>query len=221
MHSGYGLSGSRGALNSGNYRDSCRPDLAEATGFSPRAAPPPARQAGCRRGIDTRGAARGWGTGRVVGIRFSSQSPCEACRATAVNEQIPARLRRAVIRRARVRCEYCRLAQLGQAATFHIDHIVPRAAGGRTMLENLALACVTCSLRKGMRQRAIDPQTGEEVPLFHPRQQDWPEHFRWEGVSVVGVTAAGRATVEALGMNRDVMLRIRTEERLLGRNPPN
>jgi HNH endonuclease len=138
-----------------------------------------------------------------------------------VNEHIPARLRRAVIRRARDRCEYCRLAQSGQAATFHIDHIVPRAAGGRTTSENLALACVTCSRRKGMRQHAIDPQTGVDVPLFHPRQQDWLEHFRWEGVGVVGVTATGRATVEALRMNRDVMLRIRTEEQLLGRHPPN
>lgn len=137
-----------------------------------------------------------------------------------MNEQIPARLRRAVIRRARDRCEYCRLAQSGQAATFHIDHIVPRAAGGQTTSENLALACVTCSLRKGMRQRAVDPQTGEEVSLFHPRHQDWLEQFRWEGVRVVGVTATGRATIEALGMNREVMLRIRNEEQSLGRHPP-
>ena len=64
-----------------------------------------------------------------------------------MNEHIPARLRREAIRRARDRCEYCRLAQTGQAATFHIDHIVPRAAGGRTISQNLALACVTCSLR--------------------------------------------------------------------------
>ena len=129
--------------------------------------------------------------------------------------------RRFVWARAKSRCEYCRLAQSGQAATFHIDHIVPRAVGGRTTSENLALACVTCSLRKGRRQHAMDSQTGAEVPLFHPRQQDWLEHFRWEGVGVVGVTATGRATVEALGMNRDVMLRIRTEEQLLGRHPPN
>jgi hypothetical protein len=137
-----------------------------------------------------------------------------------VNEHIPARLRQSVIRRAGDRCEYCRLAQSGQAATFHIDHIVPRAAGGRTTSENLALACVTCSLRKGMRQSAGDPETGDEVALFHPRRQDWCEHFCWEGVRVVGLTATGRATISALGMNRDVMLRIRAEEELVGRHPP-
>jgi 5-methylcytosine-specific restriction endonuclease McrA len=61
---------------------------------------------------------------------------------------IPARLRRLVVSRAGDRCEYCRLAQKGQEATFHIDHILPKMAGGRTAAANLALACVSCSLRK-------------------------------------------------------------------------
>ena len=58
---------------------------------------------------------------------------------------IPAELRRLVIHRAGGRCEYCRLAQAGQEATFHVDHIIPSAAGGPTVAENLALACVSCS----------------------------------------------------------------------------
>ncbi|MDZ4342267.1 MAG: HNH endonuclease signature motif containing protein [Candidatus Binatia bacterium] len=61
---------------------------------------------------------------------------------------IPARLRRLVVLRVGNRCEYCRLAQKGQEATFHVDHILPKAAGGRTTAANLALACVSCSLRK-------------------------------------------------------------------------
>ena len=36
---------------------------------------------------------------------------------------VPAELRRQVIFRAGDRCEYCGLAQEGQEATFHIDHI--------------------------------------------------------------------------------------------------
>jgi len=55
---------------------------------------------------------------------------------------IPTSLQRRVRLRASDRCEYCRLAQAGQEATFHIDHVVPRVAGGATALENLALACV-------------------------------------------------------------------------------
>ena len=65
-------------------------------------------------------------------------------------------LRREVIRRAGNRCEYCRLSQAGQEAAFHIDHIHPVAEGGETVLENLALACVSCSLRKAARRFARD-----------------------------------------------------------------
>ena len=82
---------------------------------------------------------------------------------------IPAFLRRLVKHRANGRCEYCRLSQAGQEATFHIDHIIPLADGGATTSDNLALACVSCSLRKGARRRAVDPQTGDSVNLFHPR----------------------------------------------------
>ena len=59
---------------------------------------------------------------------------------------IPPSLRADVERRAGGRCEYCRLSQLGQEATFHIDHVVPRAGGGPTAIENLALACGSRSL---------------------------------------------------------------------------
>ena len=86
--------------------------------------------------------------------------------------------------------------------------------------ENLALACVSCSLRKAARQTAIDPQTREEVPVYHPRRERWSVHFRWEGVRVIGQTATGRATVAALDMNRPLMLAIRQEEANLGRHPP-
>ncbi|HEX9654441.1 MAG TPA: HNH endonuclease signature motif containing protein, partial [bacterium] len=57
---------------------------------------------------------------------------------------IPAQLRRIVIERADSRCEYCRLSQEGQEATFHIDHIIPKSIRGETIAENLALACVSC-----------------------------------------------------------------------------
>ena len=56
-------------------------------------------------------------------------------------------------------------------ATFHIDHIIPVVAGGETTSDNLALACVSCSLRKGARQELKDLQTGETVTIFNPRQQ--------------------------------------------------
>jgi hypothetical protein len=112
------------------------------------------------------------------------------------------------------------LSQIGQAATFHIDHVTPVMTGGQTKEDNLALACVSCSLHKAAREVAQDPETGRDAPVFNPRRQAWSEHFRWEGVRVIGLTATGRATVTALQMNRPTVLAIRAEEEALGRHPP-
>jgi hypothetical protein len=133
---------------------------------------------------------------------------------------IGASLRRLVIQRADNRCEYCGISQIGQVATFHIDHIVPVAAEGETTAENLALACVSCSLRKGARQELKDPEAGEVVLIFNPRRQDWRQHFCWDDLMIVGLTAVGRATIAALDLNRLTMVTIRGEESLLGRHPP-
>lgn len=43
-------------------------------------------------------------------------------------KNVPERLRRVVLKRAAGRCEYCGLAQEGQEATFHIDHVVSKTA---------------------------------------------------------------------------------------------
>jgi 5-methylcytosine-specific restriction endonuclease McrA len=56
---------------------------------------------------------------------------------------VSSRLRAEVVRRAGNRCEYCGLSQLGQEAVFHVDHVVPRSAGGPSTADNLALACVS------------------------------------------------------------------------------
>jgi len=133
---------------------------------------------------------------------------------------IPAHLRRLVIQRAQSRCEYCGLSQISQEAVSHIDHAIPISAGGETVLENLALACVSCSLRKGARLKAIDPRNKTEVPLFNPRRDSWRLHFRWNGASLVGLSPTGRATVAALNLNRPAVQAIREEEALRGRHPP-
>jgi len=133
---------------------------------------------------------------------------------------VSAKLHRQVIQRARNRCEYCGLSQAGQEAAFHIDHIVPVTDGGETTLQNLALACVSCSLRKGARRFAIDPETGREAGLFHPRHDEWQRHFRWDGVRVVGLTETGRATIAGLQLNRPLALAIRQEESHRDRHPP-
>jgi hypothetical protein len=101
---------------------------------------------------------------------------------------------------------------------------VSRAADGSgtavmTEMPNLALACVSCSLRKGARRTAKDPQSGKQAPLFHPRDWRWTDHFRWIGVRVEGISPTGRATVALLRMNREIAVAIRAEEVRMGRHP--
>lgn len=115
---------------------------------------------------------------------------------------IPKPLRTEVSRRDDARCRYCGLRQLGQSASFHVDHVVPRSRGGTTSIDNLALQCPSCSLRKSNKEIVHDPLTSAAVALFHPLKQVWAEHFdtRPDG-TCVGLTPVGRATVEALRMN--------------------
>jgi hypothetical protein len=103
--------------------------------------------------------------------------------------------------RARNCCEYCLLPQDGCSLTYHIEHIVPRQHGGGDDYDNLALACHRCNLRKGPNLTGIEPSTGDIFPLFDPRRDRWPDHFRFRGTAIEGVTAVGRTTVKLLSMN--------------------
>jgi hypothetical protein len=107
---------------------------------------------------------------------------------------------------------------LGQEATFHVDHVVPVIAGGHDTGDNLALACVSCSLRKAARQTAVDPTSGERVVLFHPRRDLWNDHFVWQGARLFGRTATGLDD-RGLEINRPLIIAIREEERARGRHP--
>ena len=137
-----------------------------------------------------------------------------------MSNRVPTSIARRVRERADDRCEYCGLCQAGQEATFHIDHIKPRRDGGASQLDNLALACVSCSLRKGARTEGPDPTTGEMVRLFDPRRDRWEEHISIaEDWRLIGRTPLGRATVALLDMNRPLAVAIRLEEALRHRYP--
>jgi HNH endonuclease len=125
-----------------------------------------------------------------------------------------AELRRQVVERASNCCEYCLLHQDLAASTHQVDHVIAEKHGGQTSLDNLALSCTVCNRRKGSDIGSIDPQTGNLVPLFNPRTQQWVDHFRLDGVHIIGLTEVGRATVEFLQLNaferlieRDALIR--------------
>ncbi len=107
-------------------------------------------------------------------------------------------------------------------ATFHLDHIVPRWAGGLTVFENLCLSCPFCNEFKSGKQRAQDPETRQMVHLFHPRRDGWREHFRWneEGTQIIGLTPSGRATIVALQMNNQISQTARHFWVACGIHPP-
>jgi hypothetical protein len=107
-----------------------------------------------------------------------------------------------------------------QGATFHVEHIIPRSRGGQTQLDNLAWACPSCNLHKANRVEVIDADTGNQVPLFNPRLDNWQAHFRWDGYRVVGHTPTGRATIAALDLNHSRRVQIRQAEELFALFPP-
>jgi HNH endonuclease len=97
-------------------------------------------------------------------------------------------LREFVRERAGHRCEYCHLPQAVDAFfTYHIEHIVARQHGGGDEEPNLALACYQCNSHKGPNLSAFDPSTGSLVRLFHPRQDNWDDHFELMESSLLGV----------------------------------
>ena len=120
------------------------------------------------------------------------------------SESIPAVLRRRVRERANGLCEYCQSPDSVSNASFHCDHILPRNAGGKAELANLAWACPWCNTHKHIKTHASDPQTGQQSPLFNPRTKRWERHFMWSEnlLYIIGRTRTGRATVDALNMNR-------------------
>lgn len=113
-----------------------------------------------------------------------------------------------VRQRASDRCEYCLLPQAAFRRSFHVEHIRAKQHGGMTQLENLALACWQCNLKKGPNLAGVDPETGLIAPLFHPRRDQWTDHFELcihtDSINVLGRSPTGRATVRVLGINDDI-----------------
>ena len=120
-----------------------------------------------------------------------------------------ARLPLWVKQRAKSCCEYCGLRQEQEPLPFHVEHITSRQHGGKDTADNLALACHHCNLLKGPNLSGLDPQTGEMTRLFHPRLDDWGEHFTRRGGEILGLSAIGRTTVNLLRMNEDGRLQLR------------
>jgi 5-methylcytosine-specific restriction endonuclease McrA len=126
-----------------------------------------------------------------------------------------------VVEQARGVCEYCSYPEEFNSGRFAVDHILPRQLGGTDELSNLALACRSCNERKQDATAAPDPATGQIVPLFHPRRDQWEDHFAWSDdfSLMVGLTPTGRATIARLQTNHSGVVRQRQVLFELGLHP--
>jgi HNH endonuclease len=113
--------------------------------------------------------------------------------------------------RAGHRCEYCHAPELVFNFPFEIEHIIPIYLGGNNTESNLALACRSCNLCKGISTTGIDPESKIEIPLFNPRQDHWNQHFEVDRSSgqLIGKTSTGELTIAALKMNSQTQLAAR------------
>jgi HNH endonuclease len=124
---------------------------------------------------------------------------------------VPSALRQTIYQRASGCCEYCLLPEMFVLASHEIDHIIAEKHGGLTNAENLALSCVLCNKLKGSDIASVDPETGNIVPLYNPRQARWLDHFQLSDGQIIPLTPVGRVTIRLLQMNRPD----RVEERQL------
>jgi hypothetical protein len=133
-----------------------------------------------------------------------------------MTETVSTSLRQLVSERADGRCEYCLLPQTVAAHKHEPDHIIPRQHDGETTADNLALACFRCNRYKGYNVGSYDPETGELVAFYNPRKQEWANHFRLEGATIIPLTREGRVTVKMLHFNDAD--RVEERERLMAVN---
>ena len=139
-----------------------------------------------------------------------------------VDQRPTARQKRTIITRAGASCEYCRSQEAYATQAFSVEHITPRQRGGLTVIENLALACQGCNNHKYTKTESRDSVSGMIVPIYHPRKQSWHDHFAWDSTYtlIIGLTPTGRATVEALQLNRIGLVNLRRILYASGVHPP-
>ena len=136
--------------------------------------------------------------------------------------RIPRRLRDNVASAAGYCCGYCRTPEALVGFRLTIEHIIPEARGGKRVEENLWVSCHACNEFKGAQIQGKDLLSGKIIRLFHPRRQQWQDHFQWsaDGTEILGLTACGRATVTALQLNRPELIGARSLWVQVGWWPP-
>ena len=123
--------------------------------------------------------------------------------------------------RADFLCEYCHTPEDFSPDLFNIEHVIPLSHAGTDGDDNLADAYGGCNGNKHVHVTWNDPQTGVNTLLFHPRNDEWQEHFTWNKdlTFLLGSTPKGRATIDLLKMNRPGLVNLRKALLAYGAHP--
>ena len=123
--------------------------------------------------------------------------------------------------RAGHQCEYCHAPEAVFNLPLEVEHILPVARGGGDIFANWALACRACNLFKAAHVSRLDPETDAVVRLFHPRADQWDDHFQvgFESGEILGRTPIGRATAARLELNSASQIAARRQWMRLGLFP--
>lgn len=115
---------------------------------------------------------------------------------------------RGILAGREMRCAYC-----GCPTAAELEHIDPRAKGGKTTFENIVLSCPLCNRRKGTREaeeflrsedwKIIPPGLPNSVPEML-RQE-----FGWEGGEVRTGSKNSRLRIK----NNEVFLLVRASKK--------
>ena len=95
------------------------------------------------------------------------------------------------------------------------------STGQRARVVERAKAC--CEYCQSQERYSPDPFSVEHIiPLYHPRQHNWADHFAWsdDGALILGLTPIGRAAVEKLQLNRAGLVNLRRVLVDAGEHPP-
>lgn len=136
-----------------------------------------------------------------------------------MSEKIPEFIRKKVAERALFKCEYCLIREEDMVFPYQIDHIISKKHKGGSEMDNLAFACSMCNQFKGTDIASCLTPNGAVIPLFHPRKQDWEDHFKYLNGEILAKTEVGEATAQLLHFNSSDRIMLRKLLEQVGRYP--
>ncbi len=111
-------------------------------------------------------------------------------------------LRKKIEKRANCVCEYCLIPIKETFFGGEIEHIISLKHEGKSVFENLALACQPCNRNKGSDLGSISKANGKLTRFYNPRTDIWNKHFSLDNQAfIIPLTKIGEVTVKIFKFN--------------------